>query len=81
MNSTQQAQEALNLGVASKQMLTQLVSQLDADIVMLAKDEHAQNGGSTEKAERAANRLMAIVALVAPVSLTYELIDTTGGEQ
>lgn len=76
MTPTEQAQQALEIGLNSKQLLSELVRALDADITMLARDEYAQNGGSTEKAERATNRLMAIVALVAP-----ELIDTTGGEQ
>jgi hypothetical protein len=71
MKASEEAQKALELGLASKSMLIDLVRGLDADISMLAKDEYANTNGFTEKAERATNRLMAIVALVAP-----ELINT-----
>ena len=58
-----------------KEFLYHLVKALDADLVMLAKDEYAQTNGFTTKAERASRRLMNLVALVEP-----DLIDT-GGQQ
>ena len=71
MNTTEQFEKALELGLANSTLLLELVRGLDADLLMLAKDEYANTNGFTVKAERATNRLMAIVALVAP-----ELIDT-----
>jgi hypothetical protein len=57
--------EYLDQGVAVKKALLDLVVGLDADLVMLGRDEH-RSTGNTVVSERAANRLMAIVALVAP---------------
>ena len=68
-------EQYLELGMTRKGLILDLVKGLDSDLVMLAKDEYAQNGGSTEKAERASRRLMNLVALVEP-----DLIDT-GGQQ
>lgn len=69
-------EQYLDLGMTRKALILDLVRGLDADLVMLAKDEYAQNAGSTEKADRASRRLMNLIALVEP-----DLIDTTGGEQ
>lgn len=68
-------EQYLELGMTRKGLILDLVKALDADLVMLAKDEHAQNDGSTEKADRASRRLMNLVALIEP-----DLIDT-GGQQ
>lgn len=69
-------EQYLDLGMTRKQLILDLVRGLDTDLVMLAKDEYAQNDGSTSKADRASRRLMNLVALVEP-----DLIDTTGGQQ
>lgn len=69
-------EQYLELGMTRKGLILDLVKGLDADLVMLAKDEHAQTNGFTTKAERASRRLMNLVALIEP-----DLIDTTGGEQ
>jgi len=59
-------EQYLDLGMTRKQLILDLVRGLDTDLVMLAKDEHAQNDGSTSKADRASRRLMNLVALVEP---------------
>ena len=69
-------EQYLELGMTRKSLILDLVKALDSDLVMLAKDEHAQNDGSIVKAERASRRLMNLVALVEP-----DLIDTTGDQQ
>jgi len=67
--------DALETGLALKVMLMETVRALDTDLTMLAKDEYANNNGSTAKATRATNRLMAIVALVAPEFIDTERIE------
>lgn len=69
-------EQYLELGMTRKALILDLVKGLDADLVMLAKDEYAQTDGFTKKADRASRRLMNLIALVEP-----DLIDTTGGQQ
>lgn len=59
-------EQYLELGMTRKQLILDLVRGLDTDLVMLAKDEYAQNDGSTSKADRASRRLMNLVALIEP---------------
>jgi hypothetical protein len=75
MNDGITPEQYLELGMTRKGLILDLVNGIDADLVMLAKDEHAQNDGSTTKAERASRRLMNLVALTEP-----DLIHT-GGDQ
>lgn len=54
------------LAMHRRQLILDLVKELDADLAMLARDEHAATGGSTAKSERASRRLMNLIALVEP---------------
>ena len=68
-------EQYLELGMTRKGLILELVRGIDADLVMLARDEYAQNDGSTTKAERATRRLMNLVALIEP-----DLINTNPEE-
>lgn len=59
-------EQYLELGLTRKALLLELVKGIDSDLIMLAKDEHAQNDGMTTKSERASRRLMNLVALIEP---------------
>lgn len=68
-------EQYLELGMTRKGLILELVKALDSDLVMLAKDEHAANDGSTTKSDRASRRLMNLVALIEP-----DLINTNPEE-
>jgi hypothetical protein len=68
-------EQYLELGMTRKGLILELVKGIDADLAMLAKDEHAVTDGSTTKAERATRRLMNLVALIEP-----DLINTNPEE-
>jgi hypothetical protein len=59
-------EQYLELGMTRKGLILELVKGIDADLVMLAKDEYAVTDGFTTKAERATRRLMNLVALTEP---------------
>lgn len=69
-------EQYLELGMTRKGLILELVKGIDADLAMLAKDEHAATDGSTTKAERATRRLMNLVALIEP-----DLINTNPEEE
>lgn len=66
MNADITPEQYLELGMTRKQLILDLVQGLDTDLVMLGKDEYAQNDGITKKSERASRRLMNLVALIEP---------------
>lgn len=68
-------EQYIELGMTRKALILDLVKGIEADLVMLAKDEYAQTDGFTTKADRASRRLMNLVALTEP-----DLIDTSGSE-
>lgn len=59
-------EQYLELGLTRKALLLELVKGIDTDLLMLAKDEYAQNDGMTTKSERASRRLMNLVAMIEP---------------
>ena len=62
----------LDLAMTRKALILGLVKQIDADLVMLARDEYANCDGMTTKAERATRRLMNLIALTEPDLLATE---------
>jgi hypothetical protein len=59
-------EQYLELGMTRKGLILDLVNGIDSDLLMLAKDESAQNAGATTVADRATRRLMNLVALIEP---------------
>ena len=69
-------EQYLELAMTRKALILDLVKQIDADLVMLARDEYANCDGMTTKAERATRRLMNLIALTEP-----DLLATEGDEE